>query len=179
MLSNVKIELHIVLRGGAAIMEHPSQHSEADYASVWRTSLQRVLCGRAPGFHLLHFQQWRFGADAIKPTTLRVMGLPHSAKTFHAEAYSNVTKPCATLEGIDPLTGLFKTARAKEYPSGLCRALVITLLKGLAERRRRCGVQCLDFSLLKERDANWLRTVAAASQHCTAATFMPDYQPVR
>ena len=40
MLSNVKIELHIVLRGGAAIMEHPSQHSDADYASVWRTSLQ-------------------------------------------------------------------------------------------------------------------------------------------
>ena len=86
MLSNVRIELQIVLQGGAAIMEHPAQHSEPDYASVWRTSLQQVLCGRAPGFHLLNFQQWRFGADVIKPTTLRIMGLPHSARTFHAEA---------------------------------------------------------------------------------------------
>ena len=102
MTSNVHIELEIVLQDGASIMEHPSTHEDEEFASVWRTSLQRVLCGRAAGFHLLPFQQWRFGSPAVKPTALRLMGLPHSARIFHGEALQGLTKPRTSLEGVDP-----------------------------------------------------------------------------
>ena len=111
-----------------------------------------------------------FGSPAIKPTTLRLMGLPHSARVFHGEALQGLTKPQTSLEGVDPTTGKFRTACAKEYPSGLCRALVVTLLHGLADRRRREGVQVTPLSQLEERDVQWLRTVVDCSSSRYSAT---------
>ena len=83
MTSNVSIEVEIVLNDGASVMEHPAPHSNPDYASVWRTALQRLICGGAPGFQLLEVEQWRYGASPVKPTTLRLMGLPPSAEILH------------------------------------------------------------------------------------------------
>ena len=58
-------------------------------------------------------QQWRYGAPAIKSTTLGFMGLPLSARTIHAAAVPGVHKPDATLAGVDHQTGLFRAAQAK------------------------------------------------------------------
>ena len=179
MTSNVSIEVEIVLNDGASIMEHPAPHSNPDYASVWRTALQRLTCGGAPGFQLLEVEQWRFGAQAVKPTTLRLMGLPPSAEILHDSALPGVTRPTATLAGLDGSTGLFNTAKAKEYPSGFCRAIVMTLFTGLSHRRRDQGMQVRNFSQLEERDMRWLRAVETASSSCSATTFLPDYQPHR
>lgn len=179
MTSNVSIEAEIVLNDGASIMEHPAPHSNPDYASVWRTALQRVICGGAPGFQLLEVEQWRYGAQAVKPTTLRLMGLPPSAEILHDSALPGVTRPVATLAGLDGSTGLFNTAKAKEYPSGFCKAIVTTLFAGLSHRLRDQGMQVRNFSQLEERYVRWLQAVETASSSCSATTFLPDYQPQR
>ena len=75
MLANIKIESGVVIRGGAALLEHPAESSP----------IQQTLCGAAPGAQRIQIQQWKYGAQAIKPTTIRVIGLPPSAKFLHAQ----------------------------------------------------------------------------------------------
>lgn len=177
MLANLRIEVAVVLRGGAAILEHPEIPEDDTFASVWRTPIQYRLCGAAPGHQRLHIQQWKYGAPAIKPTLLRIMGLPRSATILHAQALSGVSKPDRVLAGRDEVSGQFKTACAKEYPSGLCRALVVTLLSGLATRRQTEGVALRSWSQLEERDKHWLGCVAYHSATSFSSSFLPDYQP--
>ena len=137
MLSNLKIEIGVVLQGGTSIMGHPNLAEGEDYASTWRMPIQSRLWKAAPGHQHLHIQQWKYGADSIKPTPtlLRAMGLPPSATTLPGQALPGLTKPLKVLAGRDELTGQFRTAGAKEYPEGLCKALVHTLFGGLATRR--------------------------------------------
>ena len=52
MLSNLKIELTVVLNGGAALLEHPDIPDDPEFASVWRTPLQQRICGAAPGLNV-------------------------------------------------------------------------------------------------------------------------------
>ena len=83
------------------------------------------------------------------------------------------------LHGVDATTGMFRTAQAKEYPAGLCRALAVTLFEGLAHRRRTRGCVIQPVSQLGERETNWLRLVGQRSQTNFAEHFLPDYQPDR
>ena len=177
MLSHVKLELGVILGGGASIMEHPDLPACEDYASVWRTLLQSRLCRAAPGHQRIHVQQWKFGAASTKPTLLRAMGLPPSAATMHRHALPGAAKPRAVLAGRDEATGQFRTAGAKEYPSGFCEALVHTLLGGLAMRRRKENIRVVPISQLGERDQRWVAEVAALSLTCYSDSFLPDYQP--
>ena len=177
MLSNVRLEIGIVLGGGAALMEHPEIPDCEDFASVWRTPLQSRICKAAPGHQRLHIQQWKYGADSIKPTLLRAMGLPPSAAALHRQVLPGLVKPSAVLAGRDEATGQFKTARAKEYPEGLCAALMHTLLGGLAARRSKEKLRIVPLSLLGERDQKWLAEVEALSHQCHVTHFLPDYQP--
>eukprot|EP00435_Cladocopium_sp_Y103_P058241 s483_g20.t1 len=177
MMSNVKIEIHVVLLGGAAIQEHPEIPENEAYASVWRTPLQSRLCKAAPGHQRLHIQQWRYGAQAVKPTLLRLMGLPPSAAVLHGQAVPGLSRPDHHLSGVDVRTGQFKTASAKEYPSDLCKAMVYTLFHGLARRRRAEGLQLRFLSLLGEQDRTWLGCVQHLAATSFSSEFLPDYQP--
>ena len=87
------------------------------------TSLQNVFCRRAPGHQRLQVQQWECGANAIKPTTLRTMGLPPSARVMRSQASTTAVKPYTKLEGVDAQMGAFRTAKAKENPGDFCKAL--------------------------------------------------------
>lgn len=104
------------------------------------------------------------------------MGLPFAARSLHRQADPHVVRPEKTLQGIDETSGLFRTAQAKEYPSGLCRALVVTLFEGLAYRRRTEGCVIRKVSQLGERAQEWLRLVGQRSQTNFAEHFLPDYQ---
>eukprot|EP00435_Cladocopium_sp_Y103_P009264 s426_g2.t1 len=177
MLSNVKIELNVVLHGGASILEHPDIPEQPEYASVWRTPLQDKLCRAIPGHQRLRIQQWKYGAPAVKPTMLRALGLPKSGAVLHGQALSDVSRPQNLLMGVDESTGQFKTACAKEYPPQLCKALAFTLLNGLACRRRTEGVRVRCISQLGERDRSWLDCVVHASVHSFSSHHFPDYQP--
>ena len=65
MLSNVFIEVKIVLHGGACPLEHPAPHAQEEYASVWRTVLQRLLCAAAPQAKQVHIQQWKYTVQML------------------------------------------------------------------------------------------------------------------
>eukprot|EP00435_Cladocopium_sp_Y103_P020974 s3999_g5.t1 len=179
MLSNIKIELHLVLNGGASILEHPEIPEPEEYASVWRTPLQNRLCRAAPGHQRWHIQQWKFGSPAVKPTLLRAMGLPKSAAVIHSLARSDCVRPQKVLSGVDESTGQFRTACAKEYPPDLCKALVYTLLNGLSRRHHAEGACVRHVSLLGERDRQWLDCVIQIAQHSFSDHHFPDYQPRR
>ena len=168
MLSNVKIELEVVLNGGAAIQEHPAPREDTSFASVWRTKLQNLFCAGAPGFQRLTIHQWKFGATAVKPTTLRRMGRPPSARVLHGQALVDVVKPISALAGLDEC-GKF---RAKEYPEGLCRALAVTLLQRLAQRRHKEGLAVRLASQLEERAIVWLGSVATSSATSFSSHFI-------
>ena len=178
MLADLKFEVGIVLGGGAAMLDHPAPAENEQYASAWRTRIQRML-NSAPGAQRIAIQQWRYGAAAVKPTTIRVLGLPPSAKHLHDQGDTQAVKPANFLAGVDETTGQFRTAQAKEYPSGLCRALVITLFRGLALCRRRDGVALRSLSQLGERDGQWLRNVAKVSheEFAISATGLIDFSP--
>eukprot|EP00435_Cladocopium_sp_Y103_P062446 s894_g24.t1 len=179
MLINLKLEIGVVLGGGAAMMEHPDEHENPEYPSTWRTLLQRNVCGAAPLSKRVHIQQWRYGASAIKPTVIRTMNLPFSAKTLHAHCIPGLPRPDGALAGIDPVTGQWRTSSAKEYPSGLSRALVATMLTGLHHRHRSEGFSVHQFSVLSEHDQEWLACVQLQSLRTFATTFLPDFQPQR
>ena len=179
MMSNLKIELTVILHGGASLLEHPEIPECSEYASVWRTPIQSRLCQAAPGHQRIHIQQWKYGAQAVKPTLIRALGLPASAAVLHGQVLPEATKPVQQLSGRDELTGQFRIACAKEYPEGLCKALVITLFHGLARRRHVEGLNVRPMSLLGEQDQTWLTLVSTLSATNFVSDFLPDYQPAR
>lgn len=137
------------------------------------------MLNSAPSAQRVALQQWRYGAPVVKPTTIRLLGLPPSAGCMHEQGDATAVKPANFLAGVDDAIGMFRTAQAKEYPSHFCLALTATMLRGLALRRHRDGVALRSVSQLGERDRQWLQNVAKASQEEFASHFLPDYQPQR
>ena len=178
MMTSNRLELMIYLGGGGSIKEHPAEPRVPEYTSIWRTNLHKNVLLAAPGARLLYLEQWRYGAEAVKPTQLSVLGLPDAKKKLMSCTLPDVQRPVSVLQGIDENTGLFRTARAKEYPPGLCKALVTTSLSSLRKRVAEEGWSVLQSSSLGEQELNWLLAVVAAGAHCSATNFLPDYQPV-
>ena len=106
-------------------------------------------------------------------------GLPPSSNVFHAEEIPGLQKPCNILEGFDHTEKRFRTAEAKEYPAGLCKAMIITLFNGLRTRIRQEGSRIHSFNDLRPEDGQWMLRVAEASGTVFASDFLPDYQPNR
>ena len=67
--------------------------------------------------------------------------------------------------------------RPKEYPAGLCSALVHASLDGLRTRTRSEGWHERFSSQLGERELEWIQDMENAGLHHFASTFLPDYQP--
>ena len=116
MMSNVYIEIKIVLRGGAAIQEHPAPHDDETYASVWRTDLQRCICSTAPCAQQVRIQQWKFGATAVKPTVLRTMGISRAAGILHRHEVPGAVKPTNPFLLILNVPLILKTGIHLQFP---------------------------------------------------------------
>ena len=170
-------EVEVVLAGGGAIMEHPREHPQEDRASVWRLPCHRLWIMRLPHAHEHHIEQWQFGSPGVKPTTLRALNLG-PARIVES----------AFLEGVDPLRvrpqnplrgrssdGRFKTAAAKEYPSSLCRSLVIATLSGLKHRLEQGG--WVEGNSLTPEEAAWITNLHnSAQQPALSGSYLPDFQ---
>lgn len=121
-----------------------------------------------------HVGQWKYGSVAVKPTTLRHLGCPYGDRTLRSYEFSNVSYPSEKLEGKDE-HGAFKTAKAKEYPSQMAKAIAGTLLGGIRDRL------CLDaaraWPIFDENVQGWLDRVTkfSACLHIRE-THLPDYQ---
>ncbi len=121
-------------------------------------------------------QQWRYGAAGIKPTTIRCVNLgQRMAHELHSAAIPGLVRPSVVLAGYDE-TKSYRTAAAKEYPEGLCCALIRSALAGLSSRRDE-GWREISFAQLEERDRLWLHLMSALGTHVQDTTYLPDYQP--
>ena len=148
-----------------------------EYASIWRTNLHKNLLLAAPSAKLVYVEQWQYGADAVKPTQLSVLGLPDAQRKLRACIQADAIRPEHVLQGVDTSTVQFKTAKAKEYPPGFCKALVSTSLSSLRQRVAAEGWNIIPSSQLGERELWWLEAVKKAGHDCSATNFLPDYQP--
>eukprot|EP00435_Cladocopium_sp_Y103_P037818 s2577_g10.t1 len=146
MLHSLGIELRIVLRGGGSLMEHPAWPSDPTFASIWRTDLHRDLLMKCPHALEVYIEQWRYGADCVKPTVLRGLGLPDINHFLHSCALPHAIRPTKVLAGFDESTKTFRTSAAKEYPSDLCQAMIRSTFGSLRSRIASAGTVAIDWS---------------------------------
>ena len=178
MLHSMLLETLICLAGGGSIMEHPSLPDDEEFASIWRTMVHRFLLMRAPLAAMVRIEQWRYGALSVKPTILRGLGLPKLAQHLHACKLPNLTRPTVVLSGFDRTKGCFRTAAAKEYPAGLCEALVRSSFQSLRIRLRQAGTHAVQWQTFSADARTWAQALAARSEIVAEKSFLPDYQPV-
>ena len=177
LMNSLITEATLVLAGAGSLMEHPAEHPEEDRASVWRTKCHRNWIMQLPGAWQHGIEQWRFGSVGVKPTTLRALNLgpPEVVhRALHEHTDPLLLRPKNPLRGRSA-DGSFRTAAAKEYPSRLCRALVVATLKGLRHRIAQHGT--CHGSDLSTAERDWMNTLyRAACQSDLSGTFLPDFQ---
>eukprot|EP00438_Fugacium_kawagutii_P016181 Skav225033 [mRNA] locus=scaffold2061:194267:195232:+ [translate_table: standard] len=120
-LQAVKLLMLTWAHGGAITLEHPRGPQSAELRwCIWFSAFLRQWL-LAPGVYIVQFLQGPLGQISAKPTTLLVGRLPGLAARLFA-AYQKGWKATASLGGKDS-QGAWKTARAKEYPTALCKVL--------------------------------------------------------
>eukprot|EP00435_Cladocopium_sp_Y103_P029154 s3346_g7.t1 len=163
------------LRGGA-LMEHPEEPPGDEKVSVWRLACHREWCMALRDACRHRIEQWLFGAIGIKPTCLRALnlgppGIIGRVLTEGAEMWR--TRPRQGLKGRQA-NGQWRTASAKEYPSTLCRSLVVAVLQSLKYRMAREGVRTPVAPCTEE--LMWIRHMSQAAEVLTRESYPPDYQ---
>jgi hypothetical protein len=178
MLNSMLLEVLISLAGGGSIMEHPAIPENEEYASIWRTLIHRHLIMRAPMAQMVRIEQWRYGAPSVKPTILRGLGLPKLAKHLHACKQPDLKRPTTVLAGFDRTKGCFRTSAAKEYPAGLCEALVRSAFQSLKLRLLRSGTKPVQWQDFDPSARSWAQALEVQSTIAFAPSYLPDYQPL-
>ena len=105
---------------GSGALEHPAEPTDEHAASIWRLPLMQFILS-LPGFAHLEFAQGLLGADSTKRTGLLTLNLPDLPRYLRANAVC-AHLPRAQTIGTDE-HGQFRTAKLKEYPAALCKAL--------------------------------------------------------
>ena len=112
--------LYLHICGGVGVLEHPAEPPDAAAASIWRLPLMRLLLA-LPGFVYRECAQGLLGADSTKRTGLLVLNMENLPLFLRANALCTELPRAQTI-GVDA-EGRFRTAKLKEYPPAMCRAL--------------------------------------------------------
>eukprot|EP00435_Cladocopium_sp_Y103_P059504 s286_g21.t1 len=176
LMNSFQVEATVVHSGGGAVMEHPWEAADPDKVSVWRLQCHEHWMMRLPDAFRHRVDQWVYGAVGVKPTCLRAAnlgnpGIMERALTEGAELWR--VRPTQGLKGKGP-DGQYRTSRAKEYPSALCRSLIVSVLEGLRQRISCEGTQ--EPAQLTATELSWLRHMRAQSEVLASHSFLPDYQ---
>ena len=122
----------MVCTGGMALMEHPAQPPKPESVSIWQVEEAQIL-REAPCSDQLAFHQSIHGAESKKPTSILVVRMQKIRKyIFKNQLGEEESKGLLTLLGKDE-NGKFKTARAKEYPPSLNKAIAMTISEHLED----------------------------------------------
>ena len=100
---------------GCGALEHPAEPAEENAASIWRLPLMQMIT-TLPGF-----QHFLLGAGTAKRTGLLALNLSDLPTFLRGSAICAHIHRNQTI-GVDE-AGQFKTAKLKEYPPALCKAL--------------------------------------------------------
>ena len=105
---------------GLGVLEHPSEPSEPNAASIWKLPLAQFLLN-LPCVQRVEFSQGLMGAYSRKPTTFMTLNLPDLVHLLHCHRVTSLI-PTGGSIGLSE-DGSFKTGGLKEYPPALCCAL--------------------------------------------------------
>ena len=164
--------IHITT-GGVFIAEHPAPPKDVSRPSIWTSAVIQLLLG-LPDLTLHCVAQYRWGADAVKPTGLLVWDLPFFRQDMYRFALSDVAKPQTAAIGVDS-AGQFRTARHKEYPGLFCQALAFSVAQQFDRfvRSGRIRAGPIADTVLDE----WIWNAAQISSEIhTGAQWLPDFQ---
>ena len=170
LLKGLQLSVPVAAHGGAAALEHPAPPFQLERPSIWRTGILKLLSSPGGLFRRYSFQQWRHGAEGVKPTTL-LYANSQIPKIFCENEQRDLVKPTAPLIGRDA-SGTFRTAVAKEYPSGMNRCFALAFWARIPTQLRlqELGPSCIP-PLAAE-----LASLSVSVDH--NRSWMPDYQPV-
>lgn len=167
----------LVLAGACSLMEHPTENSVSNKVSVWRLACHSDWVMALPEATQHKIEQWKYGIRGIKPTTLRAINMGPSAlvdRILAQNADSTLVKPRHALVGKHS-DGSFKTASAKEYPSHLCRAMVLATLYSLKHRIESAGV--IEAQPLACEEHEWISALhTCALQDSPSGKYLPNFQ---
>ena len=172
------VEFAIALNGGVSMEEHPASSGVSGQASSWQSSLNRHFAAHVENTFPIRIHQWRFGAASVKPTVLRVMGAPTARFEIwkHVDPNAKKPPPQAQLRGINSNTGEFRTAGAKEYPSGLSKAIAHVMIKELSDKVASGCLHFWDWNSYPQ-EIGWLHEMHLYSAQIRAdAVRLPDFQ---
>ena len=174
-LASVIAETCIALHGGCSIMEHPNRRG-GDFPSTWDTIVEAHLTKLA-GYQAPVVEQWKYGACSVKPTRLRALGMCLSGYTqiLREEEDCRHPFPAEALQGVNQ-SGEFRTAAAKEYPTGLSKWLARTLLEEARARAKANLVAHVSVHPTDELFVHLQQLAATSSIIDEKADRLPDYQ---
>lgn len=176
LFNSMQIEVSVVSSGGGALMEHPWEAQEEEKVSVWRLRCHEEWVMRLPHAHRHRIEQWLYGSTGVKPTCIRALHLgPPSIVECSLQEGAELwrSRPTQGLRGRGA-DGKFRTAKAKEYPSALCRSLIVSVLRGLNYRIRTFGTG--EPAQLTAHDQSWVTHMCQQSQVLAQSSYLPDYQ---
>ena len=123
----------MIRTGGIGLLEHPADIGGEDSVSIWKTKEMLALI-HAPCSSKVTFNQGKHGSPGKKPTTFLLVRLEkirnYLFKNQCEETPEEAQAPKETLLGLDE-KGNFRTAKAKEYPPSLCKAIAHGILDEL------------------------------------------------
>ena len=108
-----------------ALLEHPEAHHDPEISSIWRLELVQRIC-MLPGASTHAVLQGRFGQATPKPTRLLAIRLP----TLDSRLEQGASHTCVRgppLIGKDE-RGNFRSAKAREYPARLAKAMAMSAI---------------------------------------------------
>ena len=169
LLRGLWLCIPVAFAGGSVLLEHPAPPHQLERPAIWRTGIILLLLRDGWMFRRHTCAQGRHGAHGRKPTTLL-----HAHCPIIDVLAENATEPdpaqLQPLIGKDT-EGCFRTSKAKEYPTNLCRCFALAFWRQISQRQLTYGDGPIE-------------TVAQELAHLSdrvdpARQMRADYQPKR
>eukprot|EP00438_Fugacium_kawagutii_P019672 Skav211131 [mRNA] locus=scaffold1786:128836:129765:- [translate_table: standard] len=159
--------------GGCMFSEHPAPPFDEARPSIWSSSAMTIL-RQHPDINLHILPQYKWGAQAIKPTGILAVNAPAFNRWMwmHSDPHAKVPETVVIGKGDD---GRFRTAAFKEYSDAFCAGLAEATIQTLRYQSRN-GCRCVDLDAASDL-VQWIIDCADASAAIrTEATWLPDWQ---
>eukprot|EP00913_Durusdinium_trenchii_P022192 g20852.t1 len=107
LMHSQQAETMICLNGGMSAMERPKSRRREDcpddaiLPSSWDAYTQVHFLSHIPLCRFHQVEQWKYGADSVKPTTFRTIGMRNFAANLAKHADPHAVRPQMVLQGLN------------------------------------------------------------------------------